>query len=223
MAVEPGDLAPRLAVVADEAREVLDRRTAARDRALGAHRRSIRASANAIRATHRGDHAEAARLRGESRAHLDEGRSAVAGEHGEVFFAGFLQDAEKEYAEACLTAGLVTGEPLPSPADLGVGIAPYLNGLAETVGEGRREVLDLLRRGEVAEAERMLAAMDEIYSVLVSVDYPDAITGNLRRSTDVARSILEKTRGDLSTALVARELREALDRHAREVLGRDGS
>lgn len=208
-----------LPAIAGDARARLDERSAARERALPAHRASIRHSANAIRATHRGDAEEAARLRDASRAALDEGREA-ARTHPEVFFAGFLQDAEKEYAEACLTAAMVAGQPFPAIQDLGVGVAPYLNGLAETVGEGRREVLDLLRRGEVEEGERILGVMDEIYAVLVSMDYPDAVTGNLRRSTDVARGIIEKTRGDLSVSLVARELRIALERHARDVLGR---
>ena len=105
------------------------------------------------------------------------------------------------------------------PDDLGVEIAPYLNGMSEAIGEGRRAILDLLRRGDVAAGERILAAMDDIYALLVTVDYPDAITGNLRRSTDVARGILEKTRGDLTMSLVQGDLRDALDRHARGLRG----
>src|SRR5205814_9616166 len=97
-------------------------------------------------------------------------------------------------------------------------LAASLNGMSEAVGEARREVLDLLRAGDVANSERMLVAMEDIYGLLATMDYPDAITGNLRRSTDVARSIMEKTRGDLSLSLVQRDLRDALDRHARAVL-----
>jgi translin len=157
---------------------------------------------------------------------MEESRQAVQGgmeacrDHPDVAFAGYLQDAQKEYSEARLTEAALTGEDLPGPDELGVQLAPYLNGLAETVGEIRRHILDLLRAGEVEESERLLGAMDDIYSLLVTIDYPDAITGNLRRSTDVARSIAEKTRGDLSLALVQRDLRDALDRHAREVLGK---
>jgi translin len=103
-----------------------------------------------------------------------------------------------------------------------VEIAPYLNGISEAIGEGRRAILDLLRRGEVEASERILAAMDDIYALLVTVDYPDAITGNLRRSTDVARGILEKTRGDLTMSLVQNDLRTALERHAGG-LGASGS
>jgi len=209
-----------LSGISDDVRLRMDARVAARERALPAARRSIRASANAIRATHRGERDVAGRLIDESRDHLREAQQAVEGEP-EVFYAGFVQDAEKEYAEARLTDVLVWDEPVPGPADLGVGLAPYLNGMAESIGEGRRAILDRLRRGEVKEGERLLAAMDEMFGVLVTMDYPDAVTGNLRRSTDVARSLIEKTRGDLTTSIVQESLRESLDRHAREVLRRD--
>ncbi|HSL11030.1 MAG TPA: haloacid dehalogenase [Actinomycetota bacterium] len=196
-----------------------DAKTAARERALPAARRSIRASANAIRAVHRGEFDVATRLIGESRAALAEGLDGI-GDHPDVRYAGYLLDAEKEFAEANLTLALVTDAPLPSPTDVGVGDAPYLNGMAEAIGEGRRHVLDLLRVQDVERAERVLASLEEMYGLLVTMDYPDAITMNLRRSTDVARSLIEKTRGDLSIAVVQRTLRDALDRHA-ELLRRD--
>jgi translin len=199
----------------------LDEKSAARERALPAARRSIRASANAIRAIHRLDFETAGSLIAESRAALEEGLAAVR-DHAEIRHAGYLQDAEKEYAEANLTLALVRGTALPSPTDLDVEEAPYLNGVSEAIGEGRRRVLDLLRTGEVAEAERLLDAMEELYGMLVTMDYPDAITMNLRRSTDVARSLIEKTRGDLSIAVVQRNLHDALDRHAERMRGADG-
>jgi translin len=196
----------------------LDRKNAARERALPAARRSIRSSANAIRAIHRLEFDTAAALIEESHASLGEGLEAVR-DHAEIRHAGYLQDAEKEYAEANLTFALVRGTPLPSPADLGVAEAPYLNGVSEAIGEGRRRVLDLLRGGDVETAERLLDALEEMYGMLVTMDYPDAITMNLRRSTDVARSLIEKTRGDLSIAVVQRGLRDALDRHAERMRG----
>ena len=140
----------------------------------------------------------------------------------EIRYAGYLQDAQKEYAEARVTEAVVTDTPIPSPVEVGVEDAPYLNGIAEAIGEGRRHALDLLREGRVADGEAMLSAMDDLYAVLVTMDYPDAITSNLRRSTDVARSLIEKTRGDLSVARVSQDLHDALDRHARQVRG-DGS
>jgi len=209
-----------LSRISDDVRLRMDARVAARERALPAARRSIRASANAIRAIHRGERDVASRLIDESRDRLREAQQALDGEP-EVYFAGFVQDAEKEYAEARLTDALVSDESVPGPEELGVGLAPFLNGMAESIGEGRRAILDRLRRGEVKEGERLLAAMDEMFGVLVTMDYPDAVTGNLRRSTDVARSLVEKTRGDLTTSIVQEGLRESLDRHAREVLRRD--
>jgi translin len=192
-----------------------DEKMRAREVALPSARRAIRSSANAIRAIHRGEFDEAGRLMDEARSALDEGEAAVA-DHPDVRFAGFLHDAQKEYAEARMTEAVVAGHDLPGPDELGVTLAAYLNGMAETVGEARRSVLDLLRRGEEARAEALLRSMDGLYDLLVTMDYPDAITGNLRRSTDVARGIIEKTRGDLSVSLVQRDLRTALERHAEE-------
>ena len=198
--------------------ERFDATNAARERVLPASRRSIRASANAIRAIHRGELDRARQLIADSRAAIDEGVEASATQP-EVRWAGYLADAEKEYAEANVTLALVAEAPIPTPEDLGVGDAPYLNGIAETIGEGRRHILDLLRTREVSRAETVLRELEDLYAVLVTIDYPDAITGNLRRSTDVARSLIEKTRGDLSIAFVQRDLHDALDRHARELRG----
>jgi translin len=214
--VDPGSLA-------DAFQRRFEQTMAGREKALAASRRSIRASANAIRAVHRSDLDRAHQLMEESREAIEAGRAAVREAHPEVYFAGFLQDAQKEYAEARLTEALATGAAYPTPEDLGVELAPYLNGMAESIGEGRRAILDLLRQGRVEESERILQAIEDMYHLLVSMDFPDAITGNLRRSTDVARSIIERTRGDLSMALVQRNLQQALERHARTLEGGSGS
>jgi translin len=194
----------------------LDAKNAARERALPAARRSIRASANAIRAIHRLELDAAKTLILESRAALDEGLGAVE-DHADIRHAGYLQDAQKEYAEANLTLALVTGADLPGPTDLDVEDAAYLGGMSDAIGECRRRLLDLLRMGEVPQASLLLDAMEEMYGVLVTMDYPDAITMNLRRATDVSRSLIEKTRGDLSISVVQKDLRDALDRHAGEL------
>jgi translin len=205
--------------ISEEVRVRFDHRMNARERALPAARRAIRSCANAIRAIHRSEWDQAHRLMDQAKEAIDEGVLA-ARDHPEIRFAGYLQDAQKEYAEARITEAVVTGvSQLPTPEELGVEDAPFLNGMAEAIGEGRRYILDLLRHGEVDRGEAILSAMDDIYYVLVSMDYPDAITMNLRRSTDVARSLIEKTRGDLSIAIVQRQLRDALDRHAKDVLG----
>ncbi|HEX6511035.1 MAG TPA: haloacid dehalogenase, partial [Chloroflexota bacterium] len=128
----------------------------------------------------------------------------------EIFHAGFIHDCQKEFAEANITLALLSDRPLPSPADLKVLLPAYLNGLAEAVGEVRRHILDLVRQGALERCEPLLRRMDDIYSLLVTIDYPDAITGGLRRSTDVARNILEKTRGDLTVAIRQQDLERAL-------------
>jgi translin len=157
----------------------------------------------------------------ESRRDIETGREAVMREHPDVYFAGFLQDAQKEYAEARLTEAIVAGNELPSPEELGLELAPYLNGMGEAIGEGRRAVLDLLRRADVDSSERILQAMEDVYGLLVSVDFPEPITRGLRRTTDAARGLLERTRGDLSISLVQRRLQSALEAHARALGGVD--
>ena len=196
----------------------LDAKNAAREQALPAARRSIRASANAIRAIHRLEFDAAKSLIADSRAALDAGLAAVEGQ-ADIRHAGYLQDAQKEYAEANLTLALVTGIDLPGPTELEVEDAAYLGGMSDAIGEGRRRLLDLLRAGDVEQAEQLMGAMEEMYGVLVTMDYPDAITMNLRRATDVSRSLIEKTRGDLSISVVQKDLRDALDRHADELRG----
>ncbi len=204
--------------VSSRIRERFDLRMQARERALPASRAAIRNCANAIRALHRGEFELAHELMDTAKASLDEGADSVR-DHPEIRSAGYIQDAEKEYAEARVTEAIVTGaDAIPTPEEIGVDDAPYLNGIAEAIGEARRHILDLLRHGRVADGESVLAAMDDLYAILVTMDYPDAITGNLRRSTDVARSLIEKTRGDLSVARVSQDLHDALERHAREVL-----
>ena len=196
----------------------LEAKHQAREAALTASRRATRAAANAIRAAHRGERDSAEALLRDCAAALAEARAAVA-DQPEVEYAGFLADAQKEYAEARTTLAIVTGQPLPGPEELDVREAAWLNGLAETVGELRRHLLDVLRAGDLARAEHLLDAMDDILALLVTIDFPDAVTGGLRRSTDVARSITERTRGDLTTALVQARLQQALLTHTGTVLG----
>jgi translin len=198
----------------DSIREVLrgnlDAKFEAREQGLPLCRKAIRLSANSIRAIHRGEEQEAQRLLDEAHLLLDEA-AAVMSSHPDVRHAGFYHDASKEYAEARLTHALVFDKPLPTPAEIGVEAPAYLNGLGEAIGEMRRHILDLMRRGDLGRSEALLAAMDEIYYLLITMDYPDAMTGGLRRTTDVARSIIERTRGDLSTTIIQQGLKNALE------------
>ena len=132
--------------------------------------------------------------------------------HPDLFFAGYTQDAIKEYCEACLTVAMIKGEALPTPQELEAEPPAYLNGLTETLGELRRRCLDLLRPGYSAEVERLLALMDDVFTQLVTMDYPDAITDGLRRRTDLARGIIERTRADITVSFRQNELEIKLDR-----------
>jgi len=142
--------------------------------------------------------------------------------HPDLFYTGYVQDAQKEYVEAVATFSLLSGTPLPSPGEIGVAPPAFLNGLAETVGELRRYILDKLRRGELEGSEVLLQTMDDIYSLLVTIDYPDALTGGLRRTTDATRGILERTRGDLTFALRQQDLEAALARVEGQIQARLG-
>ncbi len=188
--------------------------SAVRDRAIAEGRQLVRVSANSIRATHRGEPEEAEALLAEGRARL----AALAADlapYPAIYWAGYVQDAAKEVAEAAITLAVVGGRPVPGPEALGVEDAAWLNGLAEAASELRRQVLDRLRGNDLPRAEALLAAMDEVYAALVTVDFPDAITGGLRRSTDQLRAVLERTRGDVTVAAVQDRLRAAL----RDALG----
>lgn len=193
------------------ARSEFHAKNEARERALAQSRELIRFCANSIRAVHRGELDRADELLAEAR-RLNDRISADLRDHPDLYFQGYVQDALKELVEAIATRALVKGESLPDPGDLGVAAAPFLNGLAESVGELRRYVLDQLRQGDLSRIEEILATMDDIYGILVTMDYPDALTGGLRRTTDSVRGILEKTRGDLTTALRQRDLEESLRR-----------
>ena len=202
-------LGDQLDAIAEQARAALAAKHAAREQALTRCREVIRHAALTIRAVHRGELERARELLGQGQQRLSEARTALAG-HPDIYYAGFIHDAQKEYAEAALTIALVSGAPLPRPDELDVEYPAYLNGMGEAIGELRRYVLDSLRADDTDRCERVLDMMDEMYAVMVTMDYPDAITGGLRRTTDVTRGILEKTRGDLTLAVRQRDLERQL-------------
>lgn len=206
----------KLESIADRIRESFDTRTAARDRAVATSRVLIRHCALAIRAVHRDDLEGMQTELDESSKLADALREAVRG-FPDIYYAGYTQDALKEFVEAQATCALIRNEPLPTPEDLGVEPFTYLNGMAEVIGELRRRCLDILRHGYSDEAERLLTAMDDIYAILVTMDYPDAITNGLRRQTDVARSIIERTRGDITFSLRGEHLERAITRFSAQL------
>jgi translin len=203
--------------IAEQVREEFDALTAARDKALAQARTLIRHCSRAIRAIHREE-------REVANQELSAARKLAAALHNDLedypnlYHAGYTQDALKEYAEATLLLAVLDNGNLPTPKEIDLEVATYLKGLAETVGELRRHTLDILRGGHSSEAERLLQCMDEIFSVLVTMDYPDAVTYGLRRQTDICRSIIERTRGDVTLSLRQERLERAL-RETQEGVG----
>ncbi|TET73908.1 MAG: haloacid dehalogenase [Dehalococcoidia bacterium] len=200
----------KLDSIGEKVRSYFTTEDSAREKGLRLSRESIRFSANAIRAVHRGEYDQARELINSSQANVEE-MSSVLAQHGELLHGGFVHNAQKEYAEACITLALVSGQALPDPDDLGISYAAYLNGLGEAAGELRRHLLDTLREGRVNRCEEILDAMDDIYSLLVTIDFHDALTGGLRRTTDMVRGVLERTRGDFTISLRQEELEQKLE------------
>lgn len=198
-----------LEIAGQEALKHLGFKHLARERALPKSRTAIRYCANCIRATHRQEYEVATELLEQASALLSEMVEDLR-DHQDIFYAGFVQDAQKEYAEAATFMALTQNRPLPLAPDLSISWAPYLNGLGEAIGELRRYVLDQLRQSNFNNCETILGYMDDIYALLITIDFPDAITGGLRRTTDAARGILEKTRGDLTIAVRQAQLEKTM-------------
>jgi translin len=207
-----------LARLGDEARHELEASHRARETALASCRETIRSCGLAIRAVHRLQSEEAEARVVQADQSLRRAQQALA-PHPRLAAAGFLHDAEKELAEARLTSALVGGTPLPGAADLEVGLAAWLNGLAEAASELRRHLLDRLRAGETGRGEELLGAMEDVYDMLVTIEYPDAITGGLRRATDALRAVVERSRADVTTTVLQTTLQRAIEQR----LGPPGS
>lgn len=188
----------------------LEAKNRARELALANSRPTIRHCAHSIRASHRGDLQAAKELLATAGDLVAVTQSELLSSHPDIYWAGYVQDAQKEYAEANIVYTVIAGEPIPSAAELRIEPAAYLNGLGEAAGEMRRYVLDRIRHGEVERCEQVLTIMEDIYSLLVTVDFPDAITDGLRRTTDMVRGVLERTRGDVTFAIQQRQLTQAL-------------
>lgn len=187
----------------------IELRHAAREQAIALSRTLIRQCATTIRATHRYHFDEAARMLDESRTAAEQLR-AVVRNYPDLLTAGYTRDALKEYSEAALVYAFLLGKEPPSADSLNVEPDAYLNGLAEAASELRRAILDRIRSGSFEQVEPLLGIMDDVYSLLMTVDYPEALTGGLRRSTDALRSVLERTRGDVTAALRQEQLTAAV-------------
>lgn len=206
--------------ISNSVREELEAKNAARDGALAQSRELIRYCANAIKAIHRENWEQAEEglqtVREAARSLVD----GVAG-YPDLYHSGYTQDALKEYVEAFATYAMVRGHDLPTPEELDVPGSTYLNGLSEAATELRRTILDIIREDHNEEAAALLDRMDGIYNTLMTFDFPDAITYGLRRRVDVLRSVLERTRGDLTNSLRQQRLRQALRSLEERLLGTD--
>jgi translin len=198
-----------LDTIIEKIRATFTERNATRDLTLGRSRELIRFCSLTIRAVHREEFAEAEQMLNTAKQAAAAMKADIAA-HPELYYTGYTQDSLKELTEACCVFAIVQHKPIPSPEEIDIDEAAYLNGLAEAASELRRRALDLIRRDRVDEAERMLTAMDDIYAQLVTIDFPDALTGGLRRTTDTLRAVLERTRGDLTTTLQQEKLQKAL-------------
>jgi len=198
-----------LDLIIENIRSVFETKNAARDATLSRSRELIRLCSLSIRATHREEFDEAERLLDQTRQAAEQMKAGIV-DYPDLVYTGYTQDALKEVVEAMAVYAMVRGRSLPTPEEIGVPEAAYLNGLAEAASELRRHALDVIRQDRSAEAERLLTAMDDIYDQLITMDFPDAITGGLRRTTDQLRGVLERTRGDLTTTLQQEKLKKAL-------------
>ena len=204
-------LTDKLDSIADRIRESFSAKDAAREKVLPLCRESIRYCGNAIRAVHRQELDQARALLQSARKLLNEADQTVTDDN-ELRRTGFFRDAQKEFTEGSITLALVTGEQIPDPEELGVDFVAYLHGLSDAIGEVRRYLLDSMRKGDLSRGEELLSAMDDIYNILVTMDFPDAITGGLRRATDVVRGVLERTRSDLTLAISQKDLENRLQK-----------
>ena len=201
--------------IANQIRQNFLAKDAAREKALPLCREVIRYCSKAIRTVHRQEFSQAKELLKSARNLLDKIKQ-IAAEHNELSYTGLVRDAQKEFAEGSITLALITGKRLPEPDELRVDYAAYLNGLGEAVGELRRYLLDSMRRGDLSRGEELLSVMDDIYTTLATMDFPEAVTGGLRRTTDMVRGTLERTRSDLTLAIRQKALEEKLGSHEQE-------
>jgi translin len=202
--------------ICDHIRVRFDDMDRAREHSLGLARRIIRNSGDAIKAIHRGEWDRADELVNET-GDLVKQVNDLLSDKPDIYYSGYVGNAQTEYAEVSVLSAVLRDTTIPTPHELGIDDAAYLNGIGDVVGELRRHILDLIRKGRPAEGEKYLEVMDEFYTEMMSFDYPDAITHGLRKKTDVARSLIERTRGDLTNALQVKDLKSAMEQFEKRI------
>ncbi len=182
-----------------------------REKVITYSREVIRRAGSSVLAVHKRDRKALAENIEAAKAAL-EAALTLCRVQQEFYYIGPMPQAFQEYAEAACVRAMVSGKPLPTPSSLGIPVEPYTTGLADAVGEMRRYALDSLRRDDLAEAERALGLMEEIYTALKGLDFPRAVVPNLRRKVDVIRRLLEETRGDVTLAQQGHLIRESMEK-----------
>ena len=195
--------------IATKALDAFTEKNTVRELALQYSRSIIRLSANALRAVHRRETGKAKDLISQATNYINQ-TNTILQTNPDIYYAGYLAEARKEFSEANITMALLLQQPLPQPEELGVNITDYLKGLGDSVGEVRRYILDSLRRDEWQQCEDAMEIMDQIYSLLVAIDFPEGVTGGLRNTNDMVRRTLERTRGDFTVAFRQKRLEDML-------------
>ncbi len=185
----------------------LDEKDEVRELAIKSSRTIARLAGAAIQGMHRGE--DSAAILHETHEEVAKLRSLLDG-HPDLFHAGFVENAMQEACESFLVHAILEGEKLPTPKECGVTDTAYLLGLGDVVGELRRFALTALRDGDVASASHSLERMERILDSLMRFDYPTALIA-LKRKQDVARSLIEKTRGEVAVAARSHELAKKID------------
>ncbi len=185
--------------IGDAIEEVLDEKDSIREIAIKSSRSIIRKASQAIMSMHRKeDTTDILRTLKEEVWHL---KSLLLKDFPDLIFAGFVQNAFQEYCEALIFHAILQEEDIPDPSKLGVNPEAYLMGLADVAGELRRESLEALRNGNIEDAEKYMHIMEEIYETLLRFNYPSGLVP-LRPKQDFVRSILEKTRSEITLAII---------------------
>jgi translin len=198
-----------------EVKKELAEKDSVRENAQQSMRKATSLSKQAILLVHQKRQEEAKKLV-ESAKKLISELQGSAKEHPSIIYSGMFSAALQEYSEANILLGLIQEARFVTPKEIKVPAADYVLGLADVIGEYRRLALDALREGEAAKGEECLKIMDEIYIELMAMDEAYMLVPGLRRKCDVARRIIETTRGDITQEVRRNALEDYLKQFEKE-------
>ena len=194
--------------IGDLIEEELDEKDSVREIAIKSARVIIRMSSQSIIMMHRReDESEIVRKLKEEVWHL---KSLLTNQYPDLLYSGFVQNAFQEYCESQIFRAIIHNKPIPSHKDLGMNPESYLMGMGDVVGELRREVLEALKNEDFKRAEEYLSIMEEIYEMLMRFNYPSGLVP-LKPKQDTARALIEKTRGELTMAIMTDKIAKKME------------